>query len=189
MNLSDRYARLAETHMRTYLPARYHQIDDPETYFNQLGEQIAAQVFSLEVTLAAAEPAAEDFMVRAGHLRAARMRAEEIVFSDLVYLPPELPDPNHPNLEVDQTGAYTGWTDPIAKEIWAPGLPGQEQDDREGWEAEMWANGLDPTTGQPMFSDTEIEQKAHKTEALRAQALRAQDGRADSGSATTGPSG
>jgi diadenosine tetraphosphatase ApaH/serine/threonine PP2A family protein phosphatase len=184
MNLSDRYARLAETHMRTYLPARYHQIDDPETYFNQLGEQIAAQVFSLEVTLAAAEPAAEDFMVRAGHLRAARMRAEEIVFSDLVYLPPELPDPDQPNLEVDETGAYTGWTDPIAKEIWGPGPSGQEQDDREGWEAEMWAKGLDPATGQPMFSDTEIEEKARQ-----AQALRAQERRADSGSATTGPSG
>lgn len=157
----DRYARAAERHMRTYLPARYHQIDDPEAYFTQLGEEIAAQVAALEVTLAATEPAATDYLARAGQLRAARMQAEEIVFSDLVYLPPERPDPTNPDIKTDETGTYIGWTDPTKKQIWAPDPP-------EDWELMEIYAGRDPATGQALFSDEEIEAKT--VEATRRRA-------------------
>lgn len=157
-----RYARLAEQHMQTYLPARYHQIDDPDTYFTQLGEQIAEAVHTLEITLAATEPAATDYLLRAGQLRAARVQAEEIVFSDLVYLPPENPDPRHPDpddpeVTTDETGAYLGWTDPARQEIWAPAP------EAEDWELMEYYAGRDPATGLALFSDEQIEAKLAET--------------------------
>ena len=152
MTLSH-YANLAEQHMRTYLPARYHQIDDPDTYFTELGKEIAAQVHSLEIKLAATEPAETDYLVRAGQLKAARMQAEEIVFSDLVYLRPENPDPDDPDVKTDETGAYTGWTDSTKKEVWAP------EPEAEDWELMEYYAGKDPTTGQALFSDEQIEAK------------------------------
>ena len=88
MNL-DHYAAAAEAHMRINLADRYSQIENPESYFRRLGEQIAAQVAQLETALAASEPASEDYLTRVGQLTSARARAEEIVFVDLVYLPAE----------------------------------------------------------------------------------------------------
>lgn len=158
----DRYARLAEQHMRTYLPARYQQINDPHTYFTQLGEEIAAQVHTLEITLAATEPAPTDYLVRAGQLRAARRQAEEVVFSDLVYLPPENPDPDDPNVKTDETGAYIGWSDPTKKEIWAP------EPEAEDWELMEYYAGRDPTTGQALFSDEQIQAKTAEANGRRA---------------------
>lgn len=158
----DRYARAAEAHMRTYLPARYHQIDDPEAYFTQLGEEIAGQVHALEITLAATEPAATDYLVRAGQLRAARMEAEEIVFSDLVYLPPERPNPDDPEVTTDETGAYIGWTDPTKQQIWAP------EPAVEDWELMELYAGRDPATGQALFSDEQIEAKTAEMNGRRA---------------------
>jgi hypothetical protein len=154
----NRYAHRAEHHMRTYLPARYHRIDDPETYFTGLGEEIAAQVHTLEIALARSEPAVTDQLVRAGQLQAARMQAEEIVFSDLVYLPPETPDPDDPEVTTDQTGAYYGWTDLTKQAIWAP------EPEAEDWALMAYYAGTDPTTGQPLFPDRHIEaQTAHPT--------------------------
>jgi hypothetical protein len=136
---ADRYARLAQQHMATWLPARYRQIDDPDAYFTRLGEEIATQVEALETTLAATEPASEDYVVRVGQLRAARIQAEEIVLADLVWLPPENPE-HQTESDLD------GWINPAEQE--------------EDWETQMWGQGLDPATGQPMFTDAEIEQKA-----------------------------
>jgi hypothetical protein len=150
MMSSDRYATMAETHMRTYLPSRYQQIEDPETYFRDLGDQIAGQVFALEVTLAAQEPIATAYLVRAGQIRAARMRAEEIIFADLLYLPAEMPDPEAPEVKTDPSGAYLGWTEPDKAAIDAPGPV------FEDWESEMWASGLDPATGQAILTDQQI---------------------------------
>ena len=159
---SDRYARLAQQHMANYLPSRYRQIDDPESYFTRLSQEIATQVAALETTLAAAEPVSEDYLIRVGQLRAARMQAEEIVFSDLIYLTPEQPDPNNPYLATDETGGYlAGWRDSTEQQRWAPGPV------FEDWEEEMWAQGLDPATGQPIFSDQEIDQMTAAAEHRR----------------------
>ena len=160
----DRYAKAAEEHMKVYLPARYRQIDDPDSYFRELGDQIAAQVAELETQLAAQEPASTDYRTRVGQLSSARSRAEEIVLAQLVYLPPEHPpDPGDPTVEVDQTGAYLGWTDPTAQAIWAPGPIWED------WQEELWHRGLDPETGEPLLTDPEIEAKANQQATRRAR--------------------
>jgi hypothetical protein len=149
----DRYGQMALDHMKNYLPTRYSHIPDPETHFRQVGEEVAHQVATLEMTLAGSSPSDADYMTRAGQLRAAHMAAEEIVLADLVFLPPEIPDPNDPTVTTDETGAYTGWRDPTRQEIFAP-LPVWED-----WESEMWADGIDPETGRPAWTDSEIQAK------------------------------
>lgn len=123
----NRYGQIAELHMRTHLPNRHRQLEDPHSYFATMGEEIAAQVHTLEVQLAAQEPSAPDYLSRVGQLRAARTAAEEIVFSDLIWLPPE-PSPD-PGGQTDPSGAYIGWSDPNQQAIWAP--PPEAEEDRE----------------------------------------------------------
>ena len=150
----DRYGQMALDHMKNYLPTRYSQIPDPETHFRMVGQEVSHQVANLEMTLAGSGPTEPDYMTRAGQLRAAHMAAEEIVLADLVFLPPEVPDPDDPTVRTDETGAYTGWNDPTRQEIFAP--PPAWED----WETEMWADGIDPETGRPAWTDSEIQAKA-----------------------------
>jgi len=163
----DRYAKAAEEHMKVYLPARYRQIGDPDSYFRELGDQIAAQVAELEAQLAAGQPASTEYLARVGQLSSARSRAEEIVFAQLVYLPSEHPDPEDPTVEVDETGAYIGWSDQTAKALRAPGAIWED------WQEELWHRGLDPETGEPLLTDAEIEAKANQQATRRAEAVSA----------------
>jgi len=40
----NRYGRLAMDHMANWLPSRYRQIEDPQTYFADLGEDMARRI-------------------------------------------------------------------------------------------------------------------------------------------------
>ena len=160
----DRYAKAAEEHMRIYLPARYRQIRDPDSYFRGVGDQIAAQVAELEARLAAAQPVSTDYLTRVGQLSSARSRAEEIVFADLVYLPPEHPDPEGLTVWADRTGADFGWSDQTAQSIGAPGPIWED------WQEERWHRGQDPETGEPLLTDREIEATANRQATRRAEA-------------------
>ena len=139
----DRYGAAAAAHMRAHRPDRYHQIENPESYFLELGDQMAAQISEVEQALLAAETPESDYTRRAGQLTSARRRAEEVVLADLVYPA----DPKETETATDPAAPSHHQT------VWAD--PGWED-----WQDELWHRGLNPETGRPLLTDPEIENLA-----------------------------
>lgn len=83
-------ATLAEQHYKKYLPQTYQGLEDPEEFFRNLEEEAQEQIddltdrFSMEETA----PPDETFAQKAGRLRSARQRAEELVMRETVLLDP-----------------------------------------------------------------------------------------------------
>ncbi len=74
------YGVRAMRHRREWLPEQYRAIDDPATYFAELGFAISDEIARIEVELLPPEYYRdEDFMTRVGHRGMARLRAEEMV--------------------------------------------------------------------------------------------------------------
>ena len=102
------YGAEAMAHMQTYLPARYSQIDDPESYFRSLGDQIAEEVLAIFDHLSeTTRLPADDYLARAATLNSLKMQAEEVVLAELVYLAAEDPEPG-PGRRPTRTAAT--WT-------------------------------------------------------------------------------
>ncbi len=64
-------------------------MDDPSSFFSNLGEEVAARIEDLMADLAGDDPPGEAFMEKVGRLNMAGLRAEEIVLPETVLLPPE----------------------------------------------------------------------------------------------------
>ncbi|NIL64879.1 hypothetical protein HCB39_28075 [Salinispora arenicola] len=75
------------SHWRSHLPNRYRQIEDPDEFFTELGEQIAQQIEDLSRTLAGPDPVQETYLRKVGRLNNARLSAEGQVLREM------LPDP------------------------------------------------------------------------------------------------
>jgi hypothetical protein len=91
----NQYAAMAERHWRRWLPSRVAAMDDPSSFFSDLGEEVAEQIEELTADLAGDDPPGETYMEKVGRLNMARLRAEENVLPEMVLLPPE------PGLEED----------------------------------------------------------------------------------------
>ncbi|GAA4554903.1 hypothetical protein GCM10023175_54100 [Pseudonocardia xishanensis] len=85
----NEYGAQAMTHWRRWLPSRYAQIASPETFFAELGLEVADQITDLSTELAGDDPARETYLEKVGRLNAARQRAREMVLAEQVLLPPE----------------------------------------------------------------------------------------------------
>ena len=85
----NRYGLMAQKHWARWLPARYAQIEDPDSFFSDLGKQAAEQIDSLALRLAGDDQPGEGYLGKAGRLGQARHQAEEIVLADLILLEPE----------------------------------------------------------------------------------------------------
>lgn len=85
----NKYGAMAQNHWRTWLPDRYAQIEDPDSFFSTLGIEVSDQIAALELDLAGPDQPDEEFLTRVGHRNMARMQAEEMVLRELVLLPPE----------------------------------------------------------------------------------------------------
>jgi hypothetical protein len=97
----NHYGRTAQRHWARWLPGRYARISDPDSFFSALGQEAARRIEDLAAELAGSNPAAENYLARAGRLTAARLQAEEIVLPELILLPPEPeagedPEPDQP---------------------------------------------------------------------------------------------
>lgn len=103
----NRYATTAMTYFRDHLPTRYAEIEDPEEYFRDLGEQIQDQVTELAMSpeLTGPDQPGEGFLAKSGRLNAARNRAEEIVLNELLYS--QKPENEQTDLD-EETTAYYG---------------------------------------------------------------------------------
>ncbi len=89
MAAMNQYGLRARDHWARWLPRRYAQIQDPDSFFASLGEQAAEQIADLMMDLAGDDPPGEEYLVKMGRLGMARLRAEEIVLNDLILPPPE----------------------------------------------------------------------------------------------------
>ena len=104
----NRYGLMAQKHWARWLPARYAQIEDPDSFFSDLGRLTAERIDSLALDLAGDDRPGEGYLGKAGRLGQARHQAEEIVLADLILLEPEPgvdedgADPENPGGELDQ---------------------------------------------------------------------------------------
>lgn len=85
----NRYGHIAMTHWKRWLPNRYSQIENPQQFFQDLGQQIEDQVLDLTPQIERRQQPSPDYLTRVGQLNMARKMAEERVLADLAYLKPE----------------------------------------------------------------------------------------------------
>jgi hypothetical protein len=85
----NEYGRMALDHWQRRLPERYSQIEDPNSFFSTLGDQVATRIADLTLDLAGQDPPGETFMDKLGRLNNAGQRAREMVLPEMVLLAPE----------------------------------------------------------------------------------------------------
>ena len=84
----NRYGLMAQKHWARWLPARYASIEDPASFFSDLGNQVVERIDALALSLAGDDQPGEGYLGKAGRLGQARHQAEEIVLADMVLLDP-----------------------------------------------------------------------------------------------------
>jgi hypothetical protein len=90
------YGEMARDHWARWLPARSAAIENPDSFFSDLGNQAEARIDALADELAGDDQPGEGYLAKAGRLGQARKQAEEIVLADMILLEPETgadPDP------------------------------------------------------------------------------------------------
>lgn len=83
------FGRLAQEHWAKFVPTRYGQIQDPDSFFETLGEEVADEIEDLAEELAGDDRLDEGYLGKLGRLNAARQQAREKVLSERVLLPAE----------------------------------------------------------------------------------------------------
>jgi hypothetical protein len=80
----NQYGAQARRHWKTHLPDRYSQIPDPETFFAELGDQIAELIQATAMAIAGPDPTRETYLQKVGRLNMARLSAEEQVLREML---------------------------------------------------------------------------------------------------------
>lgn len=81
----NRYGLLAQEHWRRHAPGRYETLENPEAFFQDLGESVLAQVDQTASSLERQLPADLPYLERVAALRAIQNQAEESALADLVF--------------------------------------------------------------------------------------------------------
>jgi hypothetical protein len=110
---------MAQEHWARWLPARYAAIEDPGSFFSDLGSRTEQRIDSLAADLAGDDQPGEGYLGKAGRLGEARHRAEQIVLAEDILLEPEP--------QTSQTGTGQAEDAPEREEPW--GLELLYQDD------------------------------------------------------------
>jgi hypothetical protein len=87
----NKYGQLVMRHWERTDPARYQALEDPQTFFRELGEQAETQIQELAASLAGPDQPGEEYLQKVGRLNMARLQAEEAVLSDLILIPEPAP--------------------------------------------------------------------------------------------------
>jgi len=107
----NQYGATAQKHWAKWLPSRYASIENPETFFADLGEQIAEQVHELARALAGDDPPNEGYLEHLGRLNMARFNAEGQVLREMALLEPE-PGADEDEEENEDQDPSQRWYDP-----------------------------------------------------------------------------
>ncbi len=83
------YGEMASRHWARWLPNRYAAIEDPDSFFSDLGNQAEARIDALADELAGDDQPGEGYLGKVGRLGQARRQAEEIVLPEMILLEPE----------------------------------------------------------------------------------------------------
>ena len=86
----NKYGAMARHHWRQFLPMRYSQIEDPDSFFSSLGDQVQERVEELSAALAGDDPPAEQYLQKLKRLNMASANAESQALRELALLEPEL---------------------------------------------------------------------------------------------------
>jgi len=85
----NEYGMRAQQHWRRWLPRRFEALEDPETFFAQLGEEIETRVVELSQALEGEDRPGEQYLEKLGRLSMAKLMAEEQAMKELALLEPE----------------------------------------------------------------------------------------------------
>lgn len=95
----NHYGAIAQSHWETWLPRQYEAIEDPDSFFSDLGNRASDRIAELADQFAGDDVPGEGYLAKVGRLGEARHRAEEIVLHDMILLEPEpgadQPEPPH----------------------------------------------------------------------------------------------
>ena len=103
--MPTKYSQIAQDHWRTSQPERYRALQDPQTFFGQLGEEIETQVQELAQRLAGPDEPGEEYLQKVGRLNMARLQAEEAILAELVWTSSE--EPQEPEISEPTTAWVT----------------------------------------------------------------------------------
>lgn len=81
----NKYALIAQEHWQKHAPTRYAALENPEEFFEELGESAAVQIDQVASSLERQLPQDLPYLERVGQMQAIRLQAEETVLTDLVY--------------------------------------------------------------------------------------------------------
>lgn len=83
----NQYGVRAKRYWEESLPARYRALADPETYFGELGEELAERVHERMWEFAGSDRPGEGYLEKVGRLQMARLEAEGEVMREALPLP------------------------------------------------------------------------------------------------------
>ena len=82
----NRYGAQAKAHWQRKFPQRVRDLEDPEAFFTQLGEDVAEAIEQMARSLAGSGPPGEGYLQRLQRLNTARAQAESHVLREMVLL-------------------------------------------------------------------------------------------------------
>ena len=85
----NHYGEIAQQHWAKWLPHQYAAIEDPDSFFSDLGNRASEKIAELASQFAGNGPPGEGYLDRVGRLGQARRQAEEIVLAEMILLEPE----------------------------------------------------------------------------------------------------
>jgi hypothetical protein len=86
----NQYGARAQKHWQKWLPNRYCQLEDPDSFFTSLGEELSVMIHDLKWALAGDDPAEEEgYLEKVGRLNMALLNAESQVMREYALLDPE----------------------------------------------------------------------------------------------------
>jgi len=85
----NHYGDMARRHWARWLPHQYAAIEDPDSFFSDLGSRASARIDELAYQLAGDDPPGEGYLAKVGRLGQARRQAQEIVLPEMILLEPE----------------------------------------------------------------------------------------------------
>jgi hypothetical protein len=85
----NHYGDIAREHWARWLPQQYAAIEDPDSFFSDLGSRASERIAELASEFAGDGPPGEGYLERVGRLGQARRQAEEIVLHEMILLEPE----------------------------------------------------------------------------------------------------
>lgn len=87
--MMNSYGMKARKHWEQWRPMQYSQLENPDNFFSELGEEISQRVAELSQALAGSDRPGEGFLAKVGRLNMARFDAEATVLREMALLEPE----------------------------------------------------------------------------------------------------